>query len=328
MLSSHFSSLDHYLSIAVEERTISEASTPDHRGAGDAAGDADLGEYVALIIAYRDHSLVESVLAQLEAQAQLPHQVLIVDNGGTLTDADLESMPLCGRTLLISRPDNPGYGVAVNSARDHLGDRALLVLTHDAEFTSSLATHLLRTLREPLDAADALRVGCVAPLLKFAAQRDRVFSAGGAVTRGGRASHLTEPKSARPYPVAWVDGAIAMYSAEALQAIDWIAEDYFLYFEDVDTGWRLSQTGFASVVVPTEIAYQQTGAHPMYLGIRNMTLFAYRSGVHPMRQFGAVIHRVSREAAGRLRRRKPLELRAAWRGWRDGRSGLSGKPGG
>lgn len=264
---------------------------------------------------------MREVLRQLAAQTLVPRTVLIADNGGTLSPADLAQMPLADRTELVSLPDNPGYGAAVNVARDRLGNDALLVLTHDAVFGAELAERLLDTLEQGVPTA-----GCAAPLLRFANTPERVFSAGGVVTPGGRAYHLGEPQSAEPYPVAWVDGAIAMYTAAALAAIDWIAEEYFLYFEDVDTGWRLCQHGFESLVVPDVIAYQQPGAHPMYLGIRNMVLFARKSGIPRAKNLGAVIRRVSRESLGRLRRGKATGLGEAIRGWRDGNRGLSGKP--
>lgn len=261
------------------------------------------------------------MLRQLDGQTLAPRSVLIADNGGTLSSADLAEMPLADRTELVSLPDNPGYGAAVNIARDRLNDDALLVLTHDAVFGEQLAERLLGALEEGAPTA-----GCAAPLLRFAQNPERIFSAGGVVTPGGRAYHLSEPRSTAPYPVAWVDGAIAMYTATALAAIDWIAEEYFLYFEDVDTGWRLSTHGFESLIVPDEISYQQPGAHPMYLGIRNMVLFARTSGIPRGKNLGAVIRRVSRESLGRLRRGKPAGIGEAIRGWRDGNRGLSGKP--
>lgn len=280
-----------------------------------------INDYLALIIAYRDHGLVAEVLAQLAAQHRPPKGVLVVDNGGTLDEADLAAMPLADRSELISLPENPGYGAAVNVARSRLGDDALLVLTHDAVFGPGLAESLLRA----FDASGA-RVGSAGPLLRLASDRERVFSAGGRLTPGGRASHLQAPVSNQPYRVDWLDGAIAMYSAEALERIDWIAEEYFLYFEDVDTGWRLARAGFDCRIVPGEIAYQQPGAHPMYLGVRNMALFADKAGIGVVRSICAIACRVGREALGRLRRGVPMQLGESLRGWRDGRAGLSGKP--
>ncbi len=278
-------------------------------------------EYVGLIIAYRDHGLIAEVLERLAAQTLQPRLVLVVDNGGTLTAKDLAGMPLADRSRLVSRPDNPGYGAAVNEAKGQLGESALLVLTHDAVFAPDLAERLLGALGSREDA------GAVAPILHLASHPDRMFSAGGQLSSSGRGSHLAAPVSAtEAYPVDWLDGAIVMLSARALEEIGWIAEEYFLYFEDVDTGWRLNQAGWRCLIVPTAIAYQQPGAHPSYLGMRNMALFSRKAGIPAWRSLAGATLRALRVGLGNLRRGRSPELIVAWRGWRDGRAGLSGKP--
>ncbi|MGI8392700.1 glycosyltransferase family 2 protein [Leucobacter sp. W1038] len=277
-------------------------------------------DYVALIIAYRNSELVRHVLAQLVSQSTAPRLVVIVDNGGTLAEEQLHAWPCSDRTILVSRPNNPGYGAAVNEARDHLGKSALLVLTHDSEFGPELAEQLLGEL-----GADT-RIGSVGPLLYRSSDRDRLFSAGGRLTPGGRGIHWDRALSAEPYRVDWLDGAIVMHSAEALEEIGWLAEEYFLYFEDVDTGWRMHAAGFRSLVVPQAIAYQEPGDHPPYLGIRNMTLFARRASIPVLPHLAAVGSRVARESLSRVLRGKAPELVSALRGWIDGRAGMSGKP--
>lgn len=261
---------------------------------------------------------MRAVLERLAAQTVQPSEVIVVDNGGTLDLHDLTG-PLQARTRLIPRPDNPGYGPAVNEARTARGS-ALLVLTHDAVFDETLAAHLLDALAARPDS------GASAPLLHYAAEPARVFSAGGVLTSGGRALHRTAEDLAVPHPVDWADGAIMMYRRTALDAIDWISEEYFLYFEDVDTAWRMRQAGWSTLIVPAAIAFQQPGTHPMYLGIRNMTLFARLAGIPLLPHVGAVARRIAEEAAARVLRGRRPELVPAWRGWRDGRRGRSGKP--
>ena len=279
-----------------------------------------ISDYVGLVIAYRDPELVAAVLARLAEQTVPPRVVLIVDNGGTLDEGDRARMPLADRSLLVSRPDNPGYGAAVNEARDHLGESALLVLTHDAVFGPELAERLLAALASGRD------IGAAGPVLRLASDPERIFSAGGRLSRAGRASHLQRILSASPYRVDWLDGAIVMLAPRALDAIGWLAEEYFLYFEDVDTGWRLSRAGWRSVIAPDAVASQEPGAHPVYLGMRNMALFSRKAGIAALPSLGAAALRAGREGLGRLRRGRPPQFAEAWRGWRDGRAGRSGRP--
>lgn len=276
-------------------------------------------QYTAVIIAYRQPQLLAAVLAGLADQTLPPRAVVVVDNGGTLTADVLASFPLAERTRLVPRPDNPGYAAAVNELSGTDAE-ALLVLTHDAEFDDALAAELIGALEsEP-------QAGAAAPVLRWVSNPDSIFSAGGYLTPGGRGGHLTAVRSNRPYAVDWVDGAIVMYRTTALDAIGWLSEDYFLYFEDVDTAWRMARAGLSTLVVPTALARQQPGAHPLRLGIRNMTLFARRAGINPVRQTLAVARRVAEESASSiLRGRRPQPLQA-WRGWREGLRGITGKP--
>lgn len=274
-------------------------------------------DYVALIIGYKNAELMTRVLSSLAAQTVLPRAVMVVDNGGTFTEADRATWPLSSLITLVSRPENPGYGAAVNSARPALGNSALLVLTHDASFEPNTAQKLI-------DALQAPHVGATAPILRYANAPERIFSAGGKLSQAGRASHLQKPISARPYRVDWVDGATVMYSAESLNAIDWLDEKYFLYFEDVDTGWRLARAGWQSVIVPEAQGHQQPGAHPPYLGMRNMALFARKAGISRVRHLWATLPRLARESFSRMRHGLKPEVMNSLRGLRDGYAGKSG----
>ena len=65
------------------QRPFFQSRSPS-RGAG-----GIISDYVGLVIAYRNRELVAEVLEQLSAQTRQPRRVLVVDNGGTLSDDDL-----------------------------------------------------------------------------------------------------------------------------------------------------------------------------------------------------------------------------------------------
>lgn len=275
--------------------------------------------YAAVVIAYRDVALAQRVIDQLATQTIAPSLILVVDNGGTFGTDSLDARNLDSGIVLVSRPDNPGYSAAVNEARRTSSD-TVLVLTHDAVFGPELAATLIGALESRPDA------GAVAPVLHWVSVPNRVFSAGGFLTRGGRATHLVKVRDSEPYAVDWVDGAVVLYRRSALQVIDWLDEQYFLYFEDVDTAWRMSRAGLATLIDPNAKARQEPGSHPMRLGIRNMTLFARQAQIPLLLHVGAVARRVGEHAAAEILRRRPPGLLDAWRGWRDGRRGIGGPP--
>lgn len=283
-----------------------------------------LPDYASLIISFRRPDLVTEVLGSLARQTHPPRRVIVVDNSGDLAADVVERDDFRDGVTLVRRPDNPGYAAAVNEARRVLGSHEpayLQILTHDARFGDDLGERLVTTLEMHTSA------GATAPVLKWVSQPDSVFSAGGRLTRNGRAWNtvrISHPQS--PYAVDWVDGAIVLYRISALEQIGWLDERYFLYFEDVDTSWRLARAGWSVLITPESVAYQEPGAHPMYLGIRNMTLFGTLHGFPAWRTAFAVARRVAEESASRLLRRRRPEVGRAFAGWRDGRRLLSGHP--
>ncbi|WP_144877213.1 glycosyltransferase [Microbacterium sp. 1.5R] len=283
----------------------------------DAASSA--GRYAAVIIAYHRPDLLTAVLDRLDEQTRRPDLVIVVDNGGDIAESSLTGLALA--PVLIRRADNPGYGAAVNTAAAYAreaGIQNLLVLTHDAVFSPTLAEALVGALDADPDA------GCVAPTLRWVSRPERVFSSGGVLTRGGRAYHRID-EIAGPRAVHWVDGAIALFRLRALEGIGGIDERYFLYFEDVDTGWSLARAGWRTLVVP-ESAQQEPGAHPLRLGIRNMVLFARKAGLPAGPVALAVMRRVGEELIVAVRRDRRLPVFSVIRGIADGVAGRRGKP--
>lgn len=279
--------------------------------------------YATIVISYRRPDLLADVIERLSVQSVPPKRLVVVDNAGNLDEGILTSSAFADRVTLIRRGDNPGYGAAVNEARSVVhaeGYENLLVLTHDADFEPDLAERLIAALR------GGGKVGAAAPVLFWSSERGRVFSAGGRLRKTGRASHLTQARDGAPYPVDWVDGAIVMYSVAALDAISWVDPDYFLYFEDVDTAWRMRSAGWQTVVDPSVRAFQQPGAHPMYLGIRNMARFSRTARIPAILSACGMLRRIFEEAAHRALHRRRPEIGRALVGWRDGRAGASGKP--
>jgi hypothetical protein len=115
-----------------------------------------------------------------------------------------------------------------------------------------------------------------------------------------------------------------MYRAEALRAIGGMEEMYFLYFEDVDTGWALRQIGWRTVVSGSR-ASQEPGAHPLRLGVRNMALFARKARLGRVRSTFALGRRAAEEVVVGWRRTRKINAADAWRGWQDARHGRTGK---
>lgn len=231
--------------------------------------------YAAAIIHYRDADAVNRLLNSMTNWTTPPTQVFVVDNS---QDFQLDSgLAIADDVVVIRMEVNVGYGPAANvslQAAEAEYDY-LLLLTQDAILAPDAAERLLKTLTSEPDIAVAV------PLLKFATDDSRIFSAGGLLLRNGRTLHkwqgepierATElPRS--PFEVAWGDGACLFLRCGPVRDIGAFDENYFLYVEEVDLQYRLQLAQKRVVLDPSALAAQSPGAYSLYYKYRNLAYF-------------------------------------------------------
>ncbi len=274
-----------------------------------------------VIVHYRRPDLLVDVVACLDSQTVSPVEVLVVNNGDPSDVPEL-------KTALAIRYDhtmaNLGYAGAVNRARGILRTDHVLVLTHDAELPPDGIEQLERALLSD----DGL--GAVGPTLFRRSSPGEVFSRGGWIGRGGVARHYRSAPGRTPgasdlQGVDWLDGAILLLRQKALDAVDWLEDRYFLYYEDVDLGLRLRRHGWRVAVHNGLRAYQDPGNYLTYLRFRNQVLFCRWNG--RMQGLGSALAvQVLRSSLRWAREARPVNLAWALRGIRDGLADRSGQP--
>ncbi|GAB3616052.1 glycosyltransferase family 2 protein [Okibacterium endophyticum] len=63
-----------------------------------------------------------------------------------------------------------------------------------------------------------------------------------------------------PREVEWLSGACLLLRRQSFESVNGFDEAFFMYFEDVDLGYRLGESGWRSVYDPTAVV-THTGAH-------------------------------------------------------------------
>lgn len=213
--------------------------------------------------------------------------ILVIDNGSTDIDAVREAVEAADARLLQLN-SNLGYGGAVNLGVAELPPEidAVLVSNPDVVLHAGSLAELARVLRETPDAGavgprilnpdgsyypsarnlPSLRAGMGHALLGRLLPRNRWtraylsdVAARGETTRAG-----------------WISGACLLVERDAFQAIGGFDSAYFMYFEDVDLGYRLAQSGRFSYFVPTATV-THTGAHSTSGESRRMIEAHHRS---------------------------------------------------
>jgi N-acetylglucosaminyl-diphospho-decaprenol L-rhamnosyltransferase len=173
---------------------------------------------------------------------------------------------------VLGLPENHGYGGAINAAVRTLPTRVEFILISNPDVRVTPAA--VRTLASALAARPDL--GAVGPRVlnedgsgypsarAFPSLRTGVGHALlFTIWPGNPWSHryLSDREGAgEPRTVDWLSGSCLMVRRSAFDAVGGFDEGYFMYFEDVDLGYRLAKAGWKRLFLPTtEVVH--SGAH-------------------------------------------------------------------
>ncbi|MGN6272332.1 MAG: glycosyltransferase family 2 protein [Protaetiibacter sp.] len=211
-----------------------------------------------VIVAYRSAPVIGALLESLAASTDRPLRIVVVDNSPE--DDGLAAIVAAtpGAEVLPAR-DNPGYGGAVNRGVEALGPTRWVVVSNpDIVVMPGAIDALLAAAERHPDA------GTLGPLIRDAdgtvypsarnqpslrtgighAAFVRVWP-GNPWTRRYRNDREVSERAA-----GWLSGAFLLVDREAFDLIAGFDADYFMYFEDVDLGRRMSQSGRRNYYVP------------------------------------------------------------------------------
>jgi N-acetylglucosaminyl-diphospho-decaprenol L-rhamnosyltransferase len=211
------------------------------------------------IVSYNNAETIEKCLASIPAQVEgLAVKISVLDNASTdATVATIkENYP---EVDLIESAENLGFGAGHNQIFRQSGEELLLVLNPDAWLMDGAFELLLAEMLSNKDLAlVAPRIDYVngAPQLSFGKlpsffadlQQKRM-------TQDLRLGHpsaqfLMERRLRHAIFPAWVSGACFLARRQALEAVDYFDQRFFLYMEDVDLCNRLRMAGWQILLQP------------------------------------------------------------------------------
>lgn len=230
----------------------------------------------AVVVHYhRPDDVLRLVKELLSEHGFLPRNVVVVDNGSN--DDDLKPVTFTGVT--VTKLPNLGYGAGVNHGAASLTAdlEYVLVLTHEVSLRAGTVVGLRAALERHAT------WGQVAPLLMRSDMPGTVWSGGGAVTGLLRrpANTLkgdTEIPLENDRIVQWVDGSVFMMRMNDFRRVGGVAEEFFLYFEDVDFGWKVRHCLGKKVVClpPLQASQAPGGGLSHFLAVRNLIWMHWR----------------------------------------------------
>lgn len=220
-------------------------------------------------VSYRSDTVLPTLMASIREATSRPYDVIVADNSPTSATRRIAEES-GARYLPMNR--NAGYGAAVNAAVRSLGDdvRWVLICNPDVRLLPGSVDHLVDRLEEDPT------IGAVGP---------RVLNEDGSTYPSARAvpsirtgighalfaniwkdnpwsrTYRAPAESAEgPRSAGWLSGSCLLVRRTDFDDIGGFDEGYFMYFEDVDLGIRMTEAGQRNVYAPAAQVVH-TGAH-------------------------------------------------------------------
>ncbi|HEY0248889.1 MAG TPA: glycosyltransferase family 2 protein [Gryllotalpicola sp.] len=220
-------------------------------------------------VSYFSQDALSELIESLADSELLPAETIVVDNA---SDGELELPPMNGLEV-VAAPANLGYGGGINLGVKRLPPSIdwVLITNPDVRVEASALATLLDVARDQTDA------GTVGPRIlessgevypsarELPSLRTGVGHAlfanlwlGNPWTRRYRGEGRVTSGQWRE--TGWLSGSCLLVRREAFEAIGGFDESYFMYFEDVDLGARLTTAGWRNLYVPDAVV-THAGAH-------------------------------------------------------------------
>jgi GT2 family glycosyltransferase len=239
---------------------------------------ADVPPLTVAIATYDGRDLLQGVLESLRGQtiARRMHLVVVDDHSSDGTVAWLrEQWP---EVEIVAHARNLGVTRSLNDCLAAARGEFVALLNNDVELEPDCLERLVRELEDHPGAS----ASC--PKLLDYHRREYLDGAGDVFTRRGiadRRGHgqLDRGQFDRAEEVFGACAAVAVYRRSAVEAVGYLDEDFFAYYEDADWSLRALLAGFTCRYQPLAVAYHMGSAT---LG-REMTDFTryhlWRNGI-------------------------------------------------
>ncbi|MDB6425758.1 glycosyltransferase family 2 protein [Curtobacterium sp. 20TX0008] len=227
-------------------------------------GGAPAGRAAIVTVSYESGDVLPAFLASTAAASTRDVEVVVADNDSSTADA-LRRVTESAGARFVAVGANLGYGAAVNRAVASLDPdvRWVLVSNPDVVLAPGALDRLVAT------AETDRAIGAVGP---------RLLEPDGAVYPSARLvpslrtglGHAVFANVWQGNPwtkryrqdgdhtvrrdAGWLSGACVLVRHDVFERLGGFDEAYFMYFEDVDLGWRIGRLGLRNVYEPEAIA--------------------------------------------------------------------------
>ncbi|TFC44959.1 glycosyltransferase family 2 protein [Cryobacterium sp. TMT1-21] len=232
----------------------------------------DSSRVAVVTVSYGSEEVLGPFLASLEAAADVPLRVIVADNKPSQGSNAIATMTALAGAEYLPLASNRGYGQAINEAVKGLPAEIEWVVVSNPDVTAEPGSIDVLLAAVTGDSS----IGAVGP---------RILSAAGDVYPSARTipslrsgvGHALFANLWQGNPwtrryrretgaelvrrdAGWLSGAFLLVRRSVFDQLNGFDESYFMYFEDVDLGYRIGKLGFHNVYEPSAVVVH-TGAH-------------------------------------------------------------------
>jgi GT2 family glycosyltransferase len=239
------------------------------------SGDVSNNHVTAVVVSYNSGHVIEACLKRLlqaGAESRGPQvRIVVVDNNST--DNTVEVVTAVSADIQVIQNDkNLGFARAVNIGCREVNDEAILLINPDAVLETGALSLLLEELVHTPDLA------ACAPLTVDPRTYTRYLPAGRLPTLWPMAcyasglAHLADriPMFRGHYrtlpdvlagatEVEWASAGCLLVRTSAWHRVGGFSERWFMYGEDVDLSFRLTESGYRIRIVPAATVVHESG---------------------------------------------------------------------
>ncbi len=217
-----------------------------------------------ILVNYRGAADTVSCLRSLATELDYPDfEVICVDNASGADDVAvirtaIRELPAATITLVES-PENLGFACGCNLGAQHANGTVLAFINNDARPDPRWAAEGVATLTaEPTVAAVASKVlDWEGTGVDFVDGGLTWFGMGYKRHAGSPISELPAAEHEVAKDVLFATGSAMFVRASVFAELGGFDERFFMFYEDVDLGWRLNLRGWRVRYVPSSIAYHR-----------------------------------------------------------------------
>ena len=228
--------------------------------------------HIAVVtVSYGSGEVIAPFLQSVKEATSTTPLIVVADNLAR-SAGSVEKYVVSAGAVYVAMAKNAGYGGAVNAAVRALPDSVQWILISNPDVV--LHAGSLDRLMEAADSDAA--IGAVGPAI-LTPEGQIYPSAREVPSLGNGVGHAlfaniwqsnpwtsayrgVDPGAAQSRDAGWLSGACLLVRRHLFESLGGFDEGYFMYFEDVDLGWRIGRAGYRNVL-ETRAEVTHSGAH-------------------------------------------------------------------